>query len=141
MEELTAILTPFTAFTLHIKKGRSKFTKNKEIMKTKKRFSKLKLFKGFICLYVESVHRYVFDNQYLKSYVITKKDIPILWWYHQIFKIYPDFRSYLKHNKYIAKRAYNQRRLSLLNMFFYWNIRNKNVERYSSYDPIINLWQ
>ena len=33
MEALTAILTPFTAFTLHIKKGRSKFTKNKEIMK------------------------------------------------------------------------------------------------------------
>jgi len=33
MEALTAILTSFTAFTLHIKKGRSKFTKNKEIMK------------------------------------------------------------------------------------------------------------
>ena len=29
MEALTAILTPFTAITLHIKKGRSKFTKNK----------------------------------------------------------------------------------------------------------------
>ena len=26
MEALTAILTPFTAITLHIKKGRSKFT-------------------------------------------------------------------------------------------------------------------
>ena len=29
MEALTDILTPFTAFTLQIKKGRSKFTKNK----------------------------------------------------------------------------------------------------------------
>lgn len=43
MEALTTILTPFTAITLHIKKGRSKFTKNKEIMKYPSKETKINI--------------------------------------------------------------------------------------------------
>jgi hypothetical protein len=94
---------------------------------------KFSIIKILICLYIEKIHRKVYDNQYRQDYKLTWKDIPIMKWYSFLFWLIPDFRAYLEHWKPILKKAYNIKRLSIIRQVTFWNIRKVNVERYSSY--------
>ena len=89
--------------------------------------------KIFLCLYIERIHRKVFDNFYKQDYVLTFKDKIILCFYKVLCFVYPDFRSYLKFWKPILVRGYNQKRLTIKNQILFLKIRKINVERYSSY--------
>ena len=94
------------------------------------------ILKILISLYIETIHRKVYDNQYRQDYKITWKDKPILKWYSLLYWLFPDFRAYLRHWKPIIKKAYNIKKLSIIKQITFWNIRKVNVERYSSYVDI-----
>lgn len=90
-------------------------------------------YKILIYIYVESIHRRVFDNIFKPQYESTKKDKLLLGWYHLLVFLFPGFRPYLKLWKPILLRAYEQKRLSIINQLGFWKLRKRNVDRYSSY--------
>jgi len=89
--------------------------------------------KVLICLYVEKVHRKVFDNQYRQDYILTWKDRPIIIYHSFLLLLFPDFRAYLKYWKPILARAYKLRRLSLIRQTIFWGVLKVNTDRYSAY--------
>ena len=106
---------------------------NPQLHKHIVRQRKFSILKILISLYIEKIHRKVYDNQYMQDYKITWKDRPILKWYSFLFWLLPDFRAYLKHWKPIIIKAYNIKKLSIIRQVTFWNIRKVNVERYSNY--------
>jgi len=97
-------------------------------MKNKKKFSILLI---LIYIYVEKLHRYVYDNYYRQDYKITFKDKIVILLYDVLLRTFPKFRSQLKYWKPILKRAYHLRRLSFANQIADTKLRKINVERYS----------
>lgn len=95
-----------------------------------KQFSVLKILAS---VYIEKIHRQVFDNQFQQDYTITWKDYFILKYYAFLFWLIPDFRSYLKYWKPILKRAYTIKRLSAFRQIAFRNIYKLPVGRYSAY--------
>ena len=87
----------------------------------------------FVCLYVERVHRGVFDKQYRHDYKLTWRDRPILAWYWFMNQLFPEFRPYLRFWKPIIVRGYQLHKLTIPQQAIFWHIRNVNVERYSPY--------
>lgn len=98
------------------------------------KFHKYSKLKSLICAHIERMHRKLYDNQYRQEYKLKILDQPLIIYYLILHKMVPDFRPYLKMWKKIGIRAYNQRRLSVLNQIcIFWNMRKVNTERYSGY--------
>ena len=98
-----------------------------------KRDRKLSIIKVLVYLFVERVHRRVYDKIYRQDHKITRQDRLILYWYALLWVVFKDFRPYLKRWKPILIRAYNLKRLSLYRQIAFWSLRKVNVARYSSY--------
>ena len=49
-----------------------------------------------VIIYLEKLHRYVFDNLYVQGYEITFKDRLTLFWYKILSKQYPNWRKELQ---------------------------------------------
>ena len=47
-------------------------------------------------IYLEELHRWVFDNLYVQNYKIDESDQPVLEEYKDLCKKYPEWRSTLK---------------------------------------------
>ena len=90
-----------------------------------------------IALYIERIHRIIYDTIFVQHYKIKFKDELKIKYYRFLRRLFPGFRQYLKYWKYVLNRAYNQKKLSFKNQIGFWKIRNKNVKRYSSYFLLI----
>lgn len=65
--------------------------------------------KTILYLHIERMHRYVFDNLYIQSHKITKRDRIVIAYYNALFYLFPDFRHWLKihtQNKYVNTDRY-----------------------------------
>lgn len=85
-----------------------------------------------VCVYVESLHRYAFDNLYEQKYKLKKRDKIFLSYYKFLCLLFPYFRVYLKQWKPVLVHAYNQKRLSLFKQLAFFRVRNVNTDRYSN---------
>ena len=52
--------------------------------------------KYYICVLIEKLHRYVFDNIYVQDHTITVRDSLVILFYDLCIKLYSDYRRYLK---------------------------------------------
>lgn len=88
--------------------------------------------KILLLIHIENIHRVVFDKIYIQS--LKKKSIihrATLHYYNVLFFICPKFRPHLKYIQRLFNRAYNQKRLSVVNYCLFLKLYWKNFDRYS----------
>lgn len=91
-------------------------------------------FKVLFSIYIERMHRLVFDTYFIYGRKASKKEIMVIRYYYFLCRVFPTFRSYLKRSHEILTRAWNQkRRVNILWYLIYFRLKNINVDRYSSY--------
>lgn len=89
----------------------------------KEKIIKYSFIKILRCIRIEKIHRKVYDDFYIQSYVITDEDRIIINKYNKLLKRIPEFRAYLKYHK---NRLENKKRI------INYLLKNINTDRYAT---------